>query len=130
MDSPKDVVSICKKLTKEEVNEPAYLNKTELKSETKKFIWKTKVHSYVRRVKTQENNCESIFSIIWGQCSTAMKNKLQSLDNYQERSNEYDCVWILKEIKVITLRFEGTRYIFLSLDDARTAYYSYGQPKN
>ena len=28
------------------------------------------------------------------------------------------------------MRFEGTRYIFLSLDDARTAYYSYTQPEH
>ena len=35
----------------------------------------------------------------------------------------------MKEIKAITLRFEGTRYIFLSLDDARTSYYGYVQPK-
>ena len=28
------------------------------------------------------------------------------------------------------MRFEGTRYIFLSLDDARTAYYGYTQPEH
>ena len=58
-----------------------------------------------------------------------MKNKLQSLNEYDIKSDKCDCVWLLKEIKAITLRFEGTRYIFLSLDDARTAYYSYVQPK-
>ena len=63
-------------------------------------------------------------------CCIIVKNKLQLLENYQERSDEYDCVWILKEIKAITLLFEGTRYIFLSLDDVRTAYYSYVKPKN
>ena len=59
-----------------------------------------------------------------------MKNKLQSLHEYESRSDTYDCVWLLKEIKAITLRFEGTRYIFLSLDDARTSYYGYVQPEH
>jgi hypothetical protein len=43
------------------------------------------------------------------------------------KSHESDCVWILKEIKGITYRFEGQRYIYLSLDNARTSYYAYTQ---
>ena len=128
MDFPKDVASICKKTSLEPVEEPADLSEKEKKSETKKLIWKTKVQTYVRRVEAQERNCQSIYAVIWGQCSTQMKNKLQSLANYDIKSDACDCVWILKEIKAITLRFEGTRYIFLSLDDARSAYYGYAQP--
>jgi len=59
-----------------------------------------------------------------------MKNKLQSLGQFEEKQEQYDSVWILKEIRAITLRFERTRYIFLSLDDTRTAYYGYTQPKD
>ena len=59
-----------------------------------------------------------------------MKNKLQYLSEFEQKNDDCDCVWILKEIRAITLRFEGTRYIFLSLDDARTAYYGYTQPKD
>ena len=43
------------------------------------------------------------------------------------RSHESDCVWILKEIKGITYRFEGQCYIYLSLNNARTSYYAYTQ---
>jgi hypothetical protein len=128
MDFPKDVASICKKGTLEVIPEPVDLSEEEKKSETKKLIWKTKVQTYVRRVEAQERNCQSIYAVIWGQCSTQMKNKLQSLGSYDMKSNKFDCVWILNEIKAVTLRFEGTRYIFLSIDDARTEYYSYTQP--
>ena len=121
------MASIFKKLTKEDIEEPRDLSDEELRSATKKLIWKTKVQSYVRRVEVQDRNCQSIFSIIWKQCSTGMKNRLQSLCEYESKSDTYDCVWLLKEIKAITLRFEGTRYIFLSLDDARTTYYGYVQ---
>ena len=50
-----------------------------------------------------------------------------SLDDFETKSHESDCVWILKEIKGITYRFEGQRYIYLSLDNARTTYYAYTQ---
>jgi len=59
-----------------------------------------------------------------------MKNKLQSLCQFEEKQEHYNCVWILKDIHVVTLRFEGTRYIFLSLDIARTTYYRYTQHKD
>ncbi len=44
--------------------------------------------------------------------------KLESLDEYEARSTDCDCVWLLKEIQGITHRFEGTRNVFISLDDA------------
>jgi len=56
-----------------------------------------------------------------------MKAKLTSLDDFETKSHESDCVWILKEIKGITYCFEGQRYIYLSLDNVRTTYYAYTQ---
>jgi hypothetical protein len=42
-------------------------------------------------------------------------------------SNGCDCIWLLKEIRGITHRFEGTRNIFISLDNAWSNYYRYKQ---
>jgi len=39
-------------------------------------------------------------------------------------------VWILEAIKGITYRFEGQRFAYLSLDDARTSYYTFRQGKD
>jgi hypothetical protein len=41
-----------------------------------------------------------------------------------------DCVWLLQEIQGITHRFEGTRNVFISLDDAWSSYYAYRQGHN
>ena len=87
------------------IAESVDLSNEEKKSETKKLIWKTKVQSYVRRMEAQERNCQSIYAVIWGQCSTQMKKNIQSLGSYDTKSNKFDCVWILKEIKAVTLRF-------------------------
>jgi len=56
-----------------------------------------------------------------------MQSKLQSLDDFEERNDECDCAWILKEIKGIKHKFEGTRYVFLSVADARLNFYQYKQ---
>eukprot|EP00979_Chaetoceros_neogracilis_P007263 scaffold1521_cov271-Chaetoceros_neogracile.AAC.71 len=54
-----------------------------------------------------------------------MQSKLQSLDEYAERKTACDCCsWIVKEIKGITHKFEGTRYVFLSINEAKTNFYT------
>ena len=123
---PGDMVSLTKDFVKPEIPKP-----TELEvSETNRLviaIWEKKVSAYCTRTDYLDSNLKTAYAVIWGQCSEAMKAKLSSLDDFEAKSHESDCVWILKEIKGITYRFEGQRYIYLSLDDASTSYYAYTQ---
>lgn len=99
-------------------------------SDTKKVIWKMKsTNSYMnRRIEVQENNLQSIFAVIWGQCTSTMQLKLESLKEYDQISSNYDCAWVWKAMKGITHHFEGTRYMVLSLDeDSRMTFYLYKQ---
>jgi hypothetical protein len=124
LDYPRDITGLCKNFTVPVLTEPADLSEDERKSETKKLIWKTQVINFVKRQETQEKNVQVIFSVIWGQCSPTMQSKLQSLDEYDNRSEAHDCAWILQEIKGVTHKFEGTRYICMSLHDARQQFYN------
>lgn len=124
LDYPRDITGLCKNFTVPVLTEPADLSEDERKSETKKLIWKTQVINFVKRQETQEKNVQVIFSVIWGQCSPTMQSKLQSLDEYDSRSEAHDCAWILQEIKGVTHKFEGTRYICMSLHDARQQFYN------
>ena len=123
---PGDMVSLTKDFVKPEIPKP-----TELEvSETNRLviaIWEKKVSAYCTRTDYLESNLKTAYAVIWGQRSEAMKANLTSIDDFEAKSHESDCVWILKEIKGITYRFEGQRYIYLSLDDARTSYYAYTQ---
>ena len=85
------------------------------------------MYAYCTRTDYLDSNLKTAYAVFWGQCSKAMKAKLTSLDDFEAKSHESDCVWILKEIKGITYCFEGQRYIYLSLHDARTSYYAYTQ---
>jgi len=85
------------------------------------------VSAYCTHTDYLDSNLKTAYAVIWGQCSEAMKAKLTSLDDVETKSHESDCVWILKEIKGIKYRFEGQRYIYLSLENARTTCYAYTQ---
>jgi hypothetical protein len=125
---PQDVASICKKLETAEIKIPETITKLEYESDmSKKMIWETSMKSYMKRLEKLESNMRAIYAIVWGQCSPMMQSKLESLDAYSVESAKCACVWLLKEIQGITHRFEGTRNVFISLDDAWCSYYGYHQ---
>ena len=57
---PKDIASLCKKYTLDEILEHKDLNNEKKKSGTKNLIWKTYVQSYVRRTEVQKQLLEYI----------------------------------------------------------------------
>jgi hypothetical protein len=56
-----------------------------------------------------------------------IQSKLVSLENYEAKSNQRDCIWLIQERQGITRRFEGTRNVFISLDDVWSDYHSFRQ---
>jgi hypothetical protein len=82
------------------------------------MIWETTMKTYMKRLDFLESNSRAIYAIVWGQCSPMMRSKLKSLDDFDTESDACNCIWLLKEIQGITHRFEGTRNVSISLDDA------------
>jgi hypothetical protein len=80
--------------------------------------------TYIKRVDLLESNKKALYAIVWGQYSPMIQYKIESLNNYQKSNNPCDCIWLLKERQGITRQFEGSRNVFISLDDAWSNYYS------
>jgi hypothetical protein len=128
---PQDIASVCKDFSLLALTQPANLTRKEYDEDMgKKMIWETNMKSYIKRTEMMESNVRAIYAIVWGQCSPMMQSKLESLDNYTKKNQECDCLWLLKEIQGITHRFEGTRDVFISIDDAWSNYYNYRQDGN
>ncbi len=127
-DFPQDIAPLCTNFRLPTLLSPPNLTAEEYMTDmSKKMIWETKMKTYMKRLDMMESNIRGIYAIVWGQCSSMMQWKLESLDEYTTKSSECDCVWLLKEIQGSTHRFEGTRYVFISLDDAWSNFYMYGQ---
>ena len=125
---PQDIASICRTFEVIALTQPPNLTKEEYDEDMgKRMIWTTSMKSYMKRTDLMESNLRGIYAIVWGQCSPMMQSKLESLDDYGKNSADCDCIWLLKQIQGITHRFEGTRNVFISLDDAWHNYYSYAQ---
>ena len=122
-----DVADMCKDYTIVDLNDAQPTDTTEDIGSTAYIIWIKKVDIYVERLTTLDNNLHTMFTVIWGQCSNMMQTKLKALPEYDTKAKEKDCVWLLKEIKGIMNHFDGSKYIYVSLDDATEEYYRYRQ---
>lgn len=85
---------------------------------------------YVKRNRTLSSNLAALHAVIWGQCSEAMKAKIKSHDDYKSKSDAYNCLWMLKHIKAVTLQFDKKQNDFISLLDARTSFLTCKQGPN
>jgi hypothetical protein len=120
---PQDLASICKSFVVTELVQPANLSKKEYKEDMgKKMIWETKMKTYMKRVDVLDSNTRAIYTIVWGQSSPMMQSKLESLNHFEANNTACNCIWLLKEIQGLTHQLEGSRNLFISLDDAWEGY--------
>jgi hypothetical protein len=125
---PQDLTLICKLFTITPPVQPPNPSKEDYEGDMgKKMMWETSMKSYMKRTDLLESNTRAIYAIVWGKCSPMMQSKIESLDNFASKSTACDWVWLLKEIQGITHHFEGSRNVFISLDEAWSNYYRYRQ---
>jgi hypothetical protein len=91
--------------------------------DTDEFIWKEELKEFVKRRRTLVGNLSSVYAVVWGQCSEAMKAKIKSSDEYEVRSLNNDCHWLLREIRSVTLQFDQKSISYISLLDARASFH-------
>jgi hypothetical protein len=116
---PQDAASVCKSFKVVALVQPANLTKADYKDDLGDKH--EKLHEAARFI---ESNTRAIYAIVWGQCSPMMQSKIESLADFDVKSDSCNCIWIIKEIQGITHRFEGARHVFISLHDAWTGYYT------
>jgi hypothetical protein len=100
---PQDVASICKSFVMKMLDVPSELSDEDYKKPGKRMIWENGVKTYMKRVDLLKSNTLAIYAIVWGQSSPTMQSKIQSLTDYEQKSSEGDCIWLLKEIQGITI---------------------------
>jgi hypothetical protein len=91
--------------------------KTELR------IWEKRVDDYVKRETTTLENLKTAYSLIWGQCSDLMRQRLESTDTFQQISTTGDAIGLLKVIKSITYNYQSQRYMPQAIHEAKKRLY-------
>ena len=73
-------------------------------------IWENEVDEYMARKRDYSENKWALFAVVLGQCSEAMKAKLQVHEDYKNWERTHDVVSLLREIKGVSELFDSRAY--------------------
>ena len=92
-------------------------------SATDRRIWEKKVDTYVKHENIYEQNIENMYSVILGQCTDAMRAKLESQDQFEQVLDDSDAIELLRMIRDITFNFQSQKYEPLSIHESIRWFY-------
>jgi len=83
--------------------------------ETIKGMFSKDLDTFVKRESTYRQNKATLYSLIWGQCTEAMRAKLEAVDGFEDASTESDRIALLRLIQQATYEFESQRNPYLAV---------------
>jgi hypothetical protein len=74
-------------------------------------ICEKKLDEFVKRENCLEQNLQTIYSLVWGQCTEAMRQRVEGLDTYREIKATGDGLPLLLAIKDLVFNFQSQKYL-------------------
>ena len=97
---------------------------------TQERIWAKQVDEYVKRsTYLNENVTETLYSLVWGQCTDIMRQNNEALLDFNGMSTEGDGLSLLKAIKNMAFNFHSQKYLRHSMYESMKCFYSMMQGK-
>lgn len=90
---------------------------------TEEEISKHEINIYLKRKAVIDANIQKVYSLVMGQCTYLIKNKLKGINNWHTTKAAQDVLGLLMEINNITLQFEDQKYPVLSIHNAKVTFY-------
>ena len=115
-------------MTQPTVARPAPLK--EDTTEDDKMIRNERLKIYAKKMEALEQNLIAVHTIIWGQTSPAMQTKIKSTKEYETKFENHDCLWLLRQIKAITMSYENKKNPMMSELEAKEKFFMCKQELN
>jgi hypothetical protein len=121
------------KMALETMAEPTFAEPTDpvaTATRTQVRIWEKQVDEHVKRGSMLTENLNTAYSLIYGQCSDAMRAKLESRPNHIAIEGAADSIGLLENIRTVMFQFQSQRYAPLALHEAKRCFYLFSQDRN
>ena len=80
--------------------------------------WEKEYDEYRKTKKTLEDNVKSLYSLVWGQCSESMQQKVESLATFEAIETASNGIALLAAIKNTSYDYQSQKYRIESITDA------------
>jgi len=93
-------------------------------------IWEKNIDEFVKRKNYFNENAKTAYSLVWGQCTDAMRAQLETRNNHVTVATNEDVLGLLQNIKDATFNFQNQKYKPHALHEAKRRFYLSTQDKN
>ncbi len=91
---------------------PKDLSEKELESYSKKQKYNIELKNHIQREEILADNIFKLFSLIWGQLTKALQGRIKKEKDYDEKSTDYDTLWLLHQVKKHSANVDHTDNVF------------------
>ena len=85
---------------------------------------------HVRRKMQLQENIKTVYNVVWGQCTEALRSRIEAMPSHSRMSAESNGLDLLKAIKMLIYNFgQETKYGTLSIHNAKRRYYTCQQSR-
>jgi hypothetical protein len=74
-------------------------------------LFEEKVKGYFRKLEELKGNLHSLFLVILGQCDPILCLHIQGQQAYVASKSEGNCLWLLRQIRALTTKFDSQTYV-------------------
>ena len=60
-----------------------------------KDIQRERIKQFVSREYVLRSNMEKLYGLLWGQCSSALQATIKGINEYEDKSDDFDIIWLL-----------------------------------
>jgi hypothetical protein len=86
--------------------------------------WEKEVDEYVKcKTYYLADNMQRVYSLVWGQCTYVMRQKLKVLPTYKQLTTGGDQLGFLKPIKNLVYNFQSQKYLSRDLHKLKRWFY-------
>ena len=90
-------------------------------------IYAEEVKTYVKEKRNLEAALASLFNITWGQCSRLMKHRITASEDYDQKEEDCDVAWLLREIRQVSNEMGTNVSVYYAQHEAIKRFYAYYQ---
>ena len=102
-----DVKTAIEKMSVPSIKLPANLPTTATQAEKRR--WEKKVDEGTKRELQLEDDMKTLYSVLWGQCSKALKHRIQATKVYAAMHEDADSLSLLKELHSQAFNFQSQK---------------------
>ena len=81
---------------------PKLISVDNLKDPINTEIQQQRVNNYSNRETELRSNTEIFYGIVWGEWYNGIKSIFRKNKYFEEKSDIFDCIWLLKQVKEVT----------------------------